>query len=62
MIKCDKERRINLDTSTATSEYTKYFIIGGNGFVVGVRDDAPDVVKVRCDELLRNHRNFQPGD
>lgn len=47
-----------MDVSQAISEYTRYFVIGGNGFVVGVRDDAPDVVRIRCDELLRNKKHI----
>lgn len=51
-----------MDTSTATSEFTKFFVIGGNGFVVGVRDDAPDVVRIKCDELLTKKKGFEIGD
>ncbi len=47
-----------MDVSQPISEYTRYLIIGGNGFVVGVRDDAPDVVKIKCDELLRKERHL----
>lgn len=48
--------------STAISEYTRYFVIGDNGFVVGVRDDAPDFVKIKCDEFFRKQKNFKIGD
>lgn len=41
-----------MDVSQAISEYTRHFIIGGNGFIVGIKDDAPDFVKIKCDELL----------
>lgn len=48
--------------SSIGTEYTRYLIVGGDGFVVGVRDDAPDVVKIKCDEFFRKQRRFKPGD
>ena len=40
-------------------EYTKYLIIGGNGSVVGIRDDAPEAAKREYEKFIRKQKEIE---
>ena len=39
------------------TDYTEYLIIGGNGAVVGIRDDAPPEAKREYQKFARLNKN-----
>ena len=42
--------------------YTEYRIIGGNGFVDGIRDDAPEEAKREFEKFLRKQKELKKDE
>lgn len=42
--------------------YIEYLIIGGNGFVDGIRDDAPEEAKREFEKFLRKQKELKKDE
>ena len=39
-------------------DFAKFFLLGGNGFVDGISDDAPPEARRECEKLLRKEKTL----